>query len=82
MTAAVSGLGSSAGATTSAVVLYRAGTLSATGATVGILLVTGASVVVKAALTATTSERSFAIRVAGFSAALVAIGALAVVAVA
>ena len=81
LTAGLSGLVSSAGATTSAVVLYRGGSLDATTATVGILLATVASIVVKAGLTVTATDRRFAVRVAAWSAALVAAGALAVVAV-
>ena len=74
--AALSGLVSSAGATTSAVVLYRAGTISGAVATTAILLATVASIAVKAALTLGVSDRAFVGKVAGWSAALVAASAL------
>lgn len=66
----VSGLVSSGGATTSAVLLYRGGTIEATTAVIGILLATASSVGVKAALIATTGPRLFARRVAAWSAVL------------
>jgi uncharacterized membrane protein (DUF4010 family) len=69
--AALSGLVSSAGATTSAVVLYRAGTIDAVVATTAILLATVASIAVKAALTLGVSDRAFTGRVAAWSGALV-----------
>jgi len=69
--AALSGLVSSAGATTSAVVLYRAGTITSVVATSAILLATVASIAVKAALTLGISDRSFAAKVTAWSAALV-----------
>jgi uncharacterized membrane protein (DUF4010 family) len=69
--AALSGLVSSAGATTSAVVLYRAGTIGAVAATTAILLATVASIAVKAALTLGVPDRSFTGRVAAWSLALV-----------
>ncbi|MFB6172269.1 MAG: MgtC/SapB family protein [Haloarculaceae archaeon] len=79
-TAALSGLVSSAGATTSAVLLYRGGVLSNGEAVVGILIATGASILTKVALTATAADRSFSVRVATWSAVLlVASGAVAVV---
>jgi uncharacterized membrane protein (DUF4010 family) len=68
-TAALAGLVSSAGVTTSAVVLYRSGTMPAEEAVVGILVATAASLAVKIALTAPASDRGFGIRVAGWSAA-------------
>ncbi|MFB6071584.1 MAG: MgtC/SapB family protein [Halobacterium sp.] len=74
VTALVSGLVSSAGATTSAVVVYRTGAISAESATVAVLLATASSVAVKVALTATSSNRAFAWRVAAYSAALLAAG--------
>ncbi len=74
--AALSGLVSSAGATTSAVVLYRAGTISGVVATTAILLATVASIAVKAALTLGVSDRSFAVKVTAWSAALVVAGGL------
>ncbi|MEA5385829.1 MgtC/SapB family protein [Haloarculaceae archaeon H-GB11] len=64
VTAVLTGLVSSAGATTTAVILYRGGSLSGEAAVVAILLATGASIVVKAALTASSPNRSFAVRVA------------------
>ncbi|SHG80647.1 MgtC/SapB family protein [Halobaculum gomorrense] len=74
--AVVSGLVSSAGATTSAVLLYRSGTVGAGAATVAVLLATVSSVGVKAAL-AFAGPRAFVRRVAVYSLALVA-GAAAV----
>ncbi|MHB9286074.1 MgtC/SapB family protein [Halobacteriales archaeon Cl-PHB] len=74
---AISGLVSSAGATTSAVLLYRGGAIGPTTATVAILLATGASIAVKAGLTAASPNRGFARRVAVWSGALLA-GAAAV----
>lgn len=60
--ALASGLVSSAGVTTSAVLLFRGGTIGATEAVISILLATAASVVVKAAL-ATGGPPAFARRV-------------------
>ncbi|WP_284008883.1 MgtC/SapB family protein [Haloarcula pelagica] len=77
VTAALSGLVSSASATTSAVLLYRAGTLDQTTATVGVLLATVTSIVVKAGLTLTTRDRQFVGRVALWSVAVVAAGTAA-----
>lgn len=70
VTAALAGLVSSAGATTSAVLLYRGGSLSGDVATVSILLATATSIAVKVALTAAASERAFTYRVAGYSVVL------------
>jgi uncharacterized membrane protein (DUF4010 family) len=81
VTAALSGLVSSASATTSAVLLYRAGTLDQTTATVGILLATVASIVVKAGLTMTTRNREFVGRVTLWSGVVVVAGAVATAAV-
>jgi len=67
ITSALSGLVSSAGATTSAVLLYRGGAIDESTAMVAILLATAASIVVKAALTAPGPDRSFAGRVALWS---------------
>jgi uncharacterized membrane protein (DUF4010 family) len=64
VTSALSGLVSSAGATTSAVLLYRGGAIDETTATLAILLATAASIVVKAAMTVPGPDRSFAGRVA------------------
>ena len=79
VTAALSGLVSSAGATTTAVVLYRAGTIEAGPAATAILLATAASIVVKAGLTATVADRGFLVRVTGWSAVLVGIAGVAAV---
>ncbi|MFC7238714.1 MgtC/SapB family protein [Saliphagus sp. GCM10025317] len=76
-TAVASGLVSSAGATTSAVVLYRGGTLTAPEATIAILLATVSSIVVKAVLAATSSDGEFKRKVALSSGALLAGGAIA-----
>lgn len=76
-TAVASGFVSSAGATTSAVVLYRGGQLSAAEATIAILLATVSSILVKAALVATSSNHSFRNQVAAYSAMLLLGGALA-----
>ena len=76
-TAALSGLVSSAGATTSAVLLYRAGDIASGEAVVAVLLATGASIVVKAGLTVTSPNRQFASRVALWSGVLL-VGASAV----
>ncbi|WP_277541488.1 MgtC/SapB family protein [Haloarcula laminariae] len=66
-TSALSGLVSSAGATTSAVLLYRGGAIGETTAMVAILLATAASIAVKAAMTAPGPNRGFAGRVAIWS---------------
>ncbi|QZX98558.1 MgtC/SapB family protein [Halobaculum rubrum] len=71
--AALSGLVSSAGATTSAVLLYRGGTVGADAATVAVLLATVSSVAVKAGL-AFAGPRAFVRRVAAYSLAIVAGG--------
>ena len=70
VSALVSGLVSSGGATTSAVLLYRGGTIDGATAVVGILLATASSVGVKAVLIATAGPRVFARRVAVWSAVL------------
>jgi len=74
--AALGGLVSSASATTSAVVLYRDGAIAEGTAIVTILVATAASIAVKAALAATSPERSFARRVALYSAVLLAVAAV------
>jgi len=74
VTAVVSGLVSSAGATTSAVVLYRTGAISSDAATIAVLLATASSIGVKVALATTSPNRAFSRRVAGYSAALLAAG--------
>ncbi|RQG98666.1 MgtC/SapB family protein [Natrarchaeobius oligotrophus] len=76
-TAVASGFVSSAGATTSAVVLYRGGQLGPTEATIAILLATVSSIVVKAMLAATSTNRRFRNQVAVYSAALLLGGAVA-----
>jgi uncharacterized membrane protein (DUF4010 family) len=76
-TAAISGLVSSAGATTSAVLLYRAGDIASGQAVLAVLLATGASIVVKAGLTLASPNRQFATRVALYSGVLL-VGATAV----
>ncbi|WP_328765813.1 MgtC/SapB family protein [Haloarcula nitratireducens] len=68
VTSAISGLVSSAGATTSAVLLYRSGTIqSEQTAMIAILIATASSIVVKAALTAPSPNRKFATQVAIWS---------------
>jgi uncharacterized membrane protein (DUF4010 family) len=69
---ALSGLVSSAGATTTAVLLYRGGAIDPWTATVAILLATGASIVVKAGLVTTSKRRSFTLRVGAYTALLLA----------
>ncbi|ELY53379.1 MgtC/SapB family protein [Natronococcus jeotgali] len=76
-TAVASGFVSSAGATTSAVVLYRGGQLSDPEATIAILLATVSSIVVKTALAATSSNKGFRNQVALYSAVLLVGGGLA-----
>jgi uncharacterized membrane protein (DUF4010 family) len=81
VTAALTGLVSSAGATTSAVLLYRGGPLTAEEAVFAILLATASSIVVKAGLTFASPDREFATRVAVVSTVLlVATGAITAVA--
>jgi len=67
ITSALSGLVSSAGATTSAVLLYRGGAIDGPTAMFAILTATAASIMVKAALTAPGPNRAFASRVAFWS---------------
>ncbi|MFU8867938.1 MgtC/SapB family protein [Natronococcus sp.] len=80
-TAVASGFVSSAGATTSAVVLYRGGQLTGAEATIAILLATVSSILVKTALAATSSNARFRNRVALYSALLLIGGGLATLAV-
>ncbi|MEF8851059.1 MAG: MgtC/SapB family protein [Haloarculaceae archaeon] len=81
VTAALTGLVSSAGATTSAVLLYRGGPLTAEEAVFAVLLATASSILVKAGLTFASPDREFATRVAAFSVLLlVATGAVTAVA--
>jgi uncharacterized membrane protein (DUF4010 family) len=72
VTAILSGLVSSAGATASTVSLYRTGSLGHETAVIAVLLATASSIVVKAALTVTGPSRQFASRVALWSAVLLA----------
>ncbi|WP_459191432.1 MgtC/SapB family protein [Halosimplex sp. J119] len=82
VTAALTGLVSSAGATTSAVILYRGGGLSAEAAVFAILLATASSIVVKAGLTFAASNREFAIKTATTSTVLlIAAGVVTAIAV-
>ncbi len=74
VTSALTGLVSSAGAVTSAVVLYRGGAIDGGTATVAILLATAASIVVKAGLCATSADRAFLRRVVAWSLALLVLG--------
>jgi len=76
VTAVLSGLVSSAGATASTVSLYRTGSLAHETAVIAVLLATASSIGVKAALTAAGPSRRFATRVALWSAGLLA-GSLA-----
>jgi uncharacterized membrane protein (DUF4010 family) len=81
LTAALTGLVSSAGATTSAVILYRGGGLSANAAVLAILIATASSIVVKAGLTFASPNRDFAVKTATVSTVLlVAAGAVTIVA--
>jgi uncharacterized membrane protein (DUF4010 family) len=75
---ALTGLVSSAGATTSAVLLYRSGVIGPATATIAILSATAASIVVKAGLTATSPNREFATRVAVWSGSVLLLGGVAV----
>ncbi|MCU4925112.1 MgtC/SapB family protein [Halobacteria archaeon AArc-dxtr1] len=77
VTAVASGLVSSAGATTSAVVLYRGGQLGSTEATIAVLLATVSSIVVKALLAAASTNQRFKSRVAIYSGVLLLSGAVA-----
>ncbi len=80
LTAAAAGLVSSAGATTSAVLLYRAGSVSPETAVLAVLVATLSSMAVKVGLTVTAADRSFGLRVAGWSAAVAALAGVAAVA--
>jgi uncharacterized membrane protein (DUF4010 family) len=70
LAAALSGLVSSAGATTSAVVLYNGGAIGQQTAILGVMIATVASVVVKAGLTVLGPTRAFGYRVSVWSAGL------------
>ncbi|WP_440765225.1 MgtC/SapB family protein [Natronorubrum sp. DTA7] len=76
-TAVASGFVSSAGATTSAVVLYRGGQLGPAEATIAILLATVSSILVKTLLASTSPNHDFRKQVAAYSALLLVGGALA-----
>ncbi|WP_232820560.1 MgtC/SapB family protein [Halorussus litoreus] len=77
VTAFLSGLVSSAGAVSSAVLLYMGGTIDHGTAVFAILLATASSIVVKAALTLSAANRSFSLRVAAWSGVLLAGSGLA-----
>jgi uncharacterized membrane protein (DUF4010 family) len=79
VTALLSGLVSSAGATSSAVLLYMGGTIGQQTSVFGILLATASSITVKAALTLSGPNRAFSYRVAAWSGVLLAGSALAAV---
>jgi uncharacterized membrane protein (DUF4010 family) len=74
VTALLSGLVSSAGATTSAIVLYRTGGISDAETAIAVLLATASSIGVKVALSAMSSNRTFAWRVAAYSTVLLVAG--------
>ncbi|WP_224449481.1 MgtC/SapB family protein [Haloprofundus salilacus] len=76
ISAFASGLVSSAGATTSAVLLYRSGTISGPDAIIAVLLATASSIVVKAALSA-AGPKPFARRVALWSVVVLAVSGVA-----
>jgi uncharacterized membrane protein (DUF4010 family) len=80
LTAAAAGLVSSAGATTSAVLLYRAGSVSPETAVLAVLVATLSSMAVKVGLAVAAADRSFGLRVAGWSAAVAALAGVAAVA--
>jgi uncharacterized membrane protein (DUF4010 family) len=81
VTAAFTGLVSSAGAATTAVVLLRTGELDQGAAVVAVMIATLASVAVKAALALSSPNRAFARRVALLSAGVTAAGVAAALAV-
>ncbi|MEF8818413.1 MAG: DUF4010 domain-containing protein [Haloferacaceae archaeon] len=74
--AGLSGLVSSAGATTSAALLYRTGAVAGEAAAVAVLLATAASILVKVGLS-WSGPRRFAYGVTGNSAAVLGLAALA-----
>ncbi|GKZ12681.1 hypothetical protein HAL_05620 [Haladaptatus sp. T7] len=80
LTALLSGLVSSAGVTASAVTLYSGGNLSQQTAVFGILLATASSILVKAALTISAPNRTFAYRIAVWSTVLLAGAGVAAIA--
>jgi uncharacterized membrane protein (DUF4010 family) len=77
VTAVLTGLVSSAGATTSAVLLFRGGTVDAQTAVLAVLLSTASSIVVKGALTWVGPNREFARTVATYSTGLLVAAGLA-----
>lgn len=80
VSAAASGLVSSAGATTSAVLLYIGGSISERAAVIAILLASASSIVVKAGLTL-SGPKPFARKVALWSGVLVVVTAVTTLAV-
>lgn len=76
VTAAISGLVSSAGATTSAVLLYRTGDIAASQAVLAVLAATGTSILVKAGLTMASPNRKFALRVSLWSGLVLVVGTI------
>lgn len=78
--AGLSGLVSSAGATTSAALLYRTGAVDGGAAAVAVLLATAASIAVKVGL-AWSGPRAFARGVTAYSAGVLAVAAAALVVV-
>ncbi|WP_435358793.1 MgtC/SapB family protein [Haloarchaeobius sp. DFWS5] len=78
-TAVASGLVSSAGATTSAVLLLRGGTLDQQTTVLAVLLATGSSILVKAGLAAASPNDAFVRRVAVYSIVLVVAGCVSAV---
>ena len=79
VTAVLSGVVSSAGATASTVSLYRTGSLGYETAVIAVLLATASSVLVKVALTIASPNRRFATRVAVWSGVLLAAALIAAV---
>ena len=79
VTAVLSGVVSSAGATASTVSLYRTGSLGYETAVIAVLLATASSVLVKVALTIASPNRRFATRVAVWSGVLLAAALVAAV---
>jgi len=79
VTALLSGLVSSAGVTSSAVLLYLGGNVDAGTSVFAILLATASSITVKAALTLSAPDRTFAYRVAAWSGVLLAGSGIAAV---
>lgn len=76
VTAVIAGFVSSAGVTTSAVVLYRRGAILPEVAVIAIMLATAASIVVKVGLVSSAGNREFVRQVAIWSLALLAVAAV------